>query len=1211
MAGNCSNLCLHNLRGTEPNQVPPSTVQPAATGVSAPVASDSQEAIAARALGPYKPLDQNPSNFALSDDAQNALRRFAEEYSARTAASKALSGEQRTYLSDARSISGFRQEWKEIVYQIAAGRGSKGSRVYDLDGNEYVDVTSGFGINLFGYSPQWAVDAAHEQIDDGIELGTLSPKAAEAARLIRDITGMDRSTFTNTGSEAISAAVRAARTTTGKDMIAVFYDEYHGIADEVLVNLIKSDGVNQTVPTSPGIPQSLVDQVLVLEWDDPNCMERIRDNADDLAAVIVEPVQNRNPALKTNQRFKELRTVTSENDIALIYDEMITGFRLAPGGAQEYFDAPADMVCYGKIVGGGMPIAVVAGRGDYLDCFDGGPWQFGDDSFPEAGVTFFGGTYTRHPIALATAVAALRHIKEFGQDGYHALNARARAFAHRLNTLLASKGFPARIENRETIFNLKFNDDNPFGRLIFWQLRHRGVLIYDRPFFISEAHSAEDFDFIAQQFEASIDFLQQSGIVAPCSAAGEYGVEKLVPFNQAQAEVFLVTELGEDASRAFHEQVIYDLEGTFDLAALEHAIAKVVYKHDSLRSSVDASGAGFIVSPAMAVPLEFLQVPDTAAGQTSADACYRELLQRPFELTKGPLIRFAVVARTIDGEVRHSLVITAHHLLIDGWSMGIVLKDLSELYDLVLAGERCLAVAEHQLEDFLIDEREFRSSEDFRETKAHWAKRFEGTIPAPVGLPLDHPRPAVQRFRGDRHEYRLGNNLAECLRKVSNEQGCTVFTVLFTVFTQWLTRLTGQTDLVIAVPMAGQAVVGMPNLVGHSVSFLPLRATVQEDEPFSEALARNRKLILDANDHQRYTFLDLLQELEVRRDPSQPPLVPVSFNVDQGMEAFRFGGIRANYRVCPRDFVKNDMFFNLIEEEDEYTLELDRNSDVFDADTFDRWAEGYRTLLEAALEDVSQPLQKVALPSLKTEELVAWNQTDTTFEGAAENLVGAFERAVDRFGSATALRVNGRSVTYEELDHRANQVANSLINAGVTREDRVALLLDRSFEFMAAIYGVLKAGAVYVPLDIEAPANRITLLLDDCQPALVLTQESHRSLLPADQSILVLDAADAPWKKETAARPSIAIAGDQLAYIIYTSGSTGKPKGVMIEHAAVMNRLNWGQSYFQLQPGAVHLQKTPYTFDVSVPELFWPLQTGQRSCCPNQGDIGKFPICVS
>jgi len=927
---------------------------PSAEGSPTPSPDDSKPG--SKSFGPYKPVEAS-STGGLDEQARAELEAFCDAYAARTRRSKELAEAQRPVLSDARSISGFRRDWKEIVYQIAQGR-SKGVRVWDLDDNEYIDMTSSFGISLFGHQPDWATEAAKRQIDRGFELGTLSPLAFEAAKLIRELTGMDRSTFTNTGSEALAAAVRAARTATAKDRIAVFYDEYHGIGDELLVNAIDLPTGRRTIPTSPGIPESLVEQVLVLKWDDDDFIGTIREHADELAAVLIEPVQNRNPSLKTAKHFAAIREVTREHDIALIFDEMITGFRLAPGGAQEYFGVEVDICCYGKILSGGLPCAAVSGRGHWLDCFDGGPWTFGDDSFPEAGVTFFGGTFTRHPVALATCHAALEAVRDAGRETYDALNATSRRFAHRLNELLISTGFPARVEHCESIFNLKWDDANPYSRLIIWQLRHRGILMYDRPFFMTTAHTEADLDAVFEAFRDSIEFLQSTGIVPPTALDGDTGGPREVPFSRSQEEVWLATRLEPEASRAFNEQVVYELDGWLDLGALRHAVQRVVHRHEGLRAREHPDGEGWIVEPAAHVPVREVDLTHLDADDRAGEL-HRLIaadVDADFDLRTAPLVRVTVYRTGPDAT---TLVIAGHHLITDGWSMGVVLQDLAEYYTAASRSERFGAPAPDSLTTFVGAESEYLDSDEYHETEAFWVEQFED-LPDPLELPLDRPRPESKTYNGGRQSIRFDSDLVQRLDAFCDENRVTTFTVLYAAATALMSHLSGQEDVVMGVPMAGQAVAGQPTMVGHAVNYLPLRTRIAPGQSFADVLAGARNYILDLNDHQRYTYGSLLRKLPVRRDPDQIPLVSVTFNVDQGMESFDFDGVAARYVTGPRSFVKHDLFVNIVLESEGPLIEVDHNSDILDASTARGWMEQYLKMLRVMMEDPTRAVGEVA-----------------------------------------------------------------------------------------------------------------------------------------------------------------------------------------------------------------------------------------------------------
>jgi len=426
---------LAMLRGEVPEGARPgatSAAQPPAPPVEIlpEQSANSGEKRSFKAFGPYKPIEKSPRG-ALTEIQQRYLSGFVERYSRRTAGSKRLAEEHRSHFADPRVVAGFRLDWKEIVYPIVS-TGSSGSRLSDVDGNEYVDMLMGFGLNLFGHSPAFVTEAIAEQLRKGVEIGPQSPVAGEVARLISEFTGMERVTFCNTGSEAVMAAVRLARTVTGRDKIALFSGSYHGTFDEVLVRGVRSGEGTRSFPIAPGIPAAKVENVLVLDYGTDESLRILESRMGELAAVLVEPVQSRHPDLQPREFLRELRKMTEKSGTALIFDEVITGFRVHPGGAQAWFGITADIATYGKVLGGGLPLGVVAGRRAYMDALDGGMWQFGDASFPEVGVTFFAGTFVRHPLAMAAALAVLHRLKAAGPALQEGLNAKAARLTARM-----------------------------------------------------------------------------------------------------------------------------------------------------------------------------------------------------------------------------------------------------------------------------------------------------------------------------------------------------------------------------------------------------------------------------------------------------------------------------------------------------------------------------------------------------------------------------------------------------------------------------------------------------------------------------------------------------------------------------------------------------------------------------------------------------------
>ena len=312
------------------------------------------------AFGPYRPPAKGPTG-GLTPAQQQHLRAFIDRYTRRTAGSKEFTASNRAHLADPRSVAGFRQVWKEMVYPIVVNR-SSGSRLWDVDGNEYIDLTNGFGMIFFGHNPDFIREAVKAQLDQGIEIGPQTPLAGEVARLVCEMTGMERAAFCNTGSEAVTAAIRVARTVSGRDKIAMFAGAYHGIFDEVLVRPTVVGGVLRSTPIAPGIAPNMADNVVVLEYGSPESLQTIKAMGRELAAVLVEPVQSRRPDLQPREFLHELRKITAETGTALVFDEVVTGFRIHPGGAQALFGVRADIATYGKVIGGGLPIGIVAGR---------------------------------------------------------------------------------------------------------------------------------------------------------------------------------------------------------------------------------------------------------------------------------------------------------------------------------------------------------------------------------------------------------------------------------------------------------------------------------------------------------------------------------------------------------------------------------------------------------------------------------------------------------------------------------------------------------------------------------------------------------------------------------------------------------------------------------------------------------------------------------
>jgi len=447
---------------------------------------------------------------ALNETQAKFLADLTQRYNEKTKGSKAYTQKYRSHMADPRVVSGFKPATKELVYSIVINK-SKGSRVWDIDGNEYIDALNGFGSNMLGYQPDFIKNALIEQIEKGYEIGPQHELAGEVAELICEFTKFDRAGLCNTGSEAVLGAMRIARTVTGRSIIVAFTGSYHGITDEVIVRGSKK---LKTFPAAPGIMPEAVQNMLILDYGTEESLRIIEERAHEIAAVLVEPVQSRRADFQPIDFLKKLRKITEDAETVLIFDEVISGFRFHPAGVQGLFGIQADLGTYGKVAGGGISIGIIAGKRKYMDALDGGFWQFGDDSIPEVGVTYFAGTFVRHPLALATAKASLNYLKEMGPQLQENLNANGSYVAKTINALCRKLRVPLYIAQFGSLWRIKFIEEYPYTELFFTLMRLKGIHVLEGfACFLTTAHTNADIQQMIKCFEESLIELKDVGLI--------------------------------------------------------------------------------------------------------------------------------------------------------------------------------------------------------------------------------------------------------------------------------------------------------------------------------------------------------------------------------------------------------------------------------------------------------------------------------------------------------------------------------------------------------------------------------------------------------------------------------------------------------------------------------------------------------------------------
>ncbi len=677
----------------------------------------------------------------------------------------------------------------------------------------------------------------------------------------------------------------------------------------------------------------------------------------------------------------------------------------------------------------------------------------------------------------------------------------------------------------------------------------------------------------------------------------EAPIERVLPSTESQREVWLADQISRDASLAYNESVTLRFRGALDTQALVRAVQALVDRHESLRASFGSDGTTMCIAASMPVDLARTDLagadPDT---RTAAFAgLLRGAVEQPFDLAHGPLLRAQLVSF---GAADHALVLTAHHIVCDGWSFGVIVKDLGVLYARE-CGHRVELATGASFSAFAGALADAQHTADCRASADWWTHRFH-TVPPALDLPTDRPRGPRRTFASERLDHVIDAAFVARARQWGASHGVNLYAVLLSAFGAVLHRIAGNDDIVIGVPAAGQAEPPFDGVVGHCVNLLPLRLRVDASASLAALATTAQAALLDATEHQNFTFGSLLKALVLPRDPARLPLVSVMFNLDQALDTAgsAFPGVELDFRGNARAFENFELFVNAVQEGGRLRLECQYNRDLFDAVSVGRWMDGLESMLGAAIASPTAALG--ALPVVTPADratLATWNDTAHAFPRDAlvhELIEAQAARAPDRI----AIMGGPVQLSYAALEARAQRVAQALRQRGVGAGALVGLCLERDVDMLAAMLGILKAGAAYVPLDPGFPADRIAYMVADAQLAVLVTrQELALSFGWQPGDCLMLDAAGAPALGDVPAAAPTAPAcatAESPAYVIYTSGSTGKPKGVVVPHRAVVNFLGSMARRPGMQAGDTLVAVTTLSFDIAVTELLLPLTVGAR-----------------
>jgi amino acid adenylation domain-containing protein/non-ribosomal peptide synthase protein (TIGR01720 family) len=673
-----------------------------------------------------------------------------------------------------------------------------------------------------------------------------------------------------------------------------------------------------------------------------------------------------------------------------------------------------------------------------------------------------------------------------------------------------------------------------------------------------------------------------------------------IPLSFSQERLWFVDKL--QGSLQYHMPWLYRLGANVNVPLLEESFRDVIRRHEVLRTVIhEEDGKGYQLIRSAENWKFFFADEKSIPQNISLSACIDQLQLTPFDLSSDYMIKIWLIKQ----QHEHVLVGLMHHIASDGWSQDIFMKELTEIYRSKLENRTpALSQLPVQYAEYAIWQRTYLSGEVLAKKLEYWKNKLNGLTP--LTLTADFVRPAEQSIRGAVASVFVNRETRDALAALSQQQDTTLFMTMLASFKVLLHRYTGQEDICVGSPIAGRQQHEVEGLIGFFVNTLALRSQVDPHVSFARFLQQVKQVMLEAYEYQDVPFEKIVEVLEVERDMSRHPLFQVLFSLYSAQEkpGQATGAIQMTAETGASVLSKFDLSVDVTDHGNGLSVSITYCTDLYRRETIDRLLGHYRQLLQSI---ARHPKEQIAFLQLHTErdkyELRHVFNNTTAYYPADKTIVGIFREQVQQSPDAIAVVYEDLQLTYRQLDEHSNRLSNYLRSKGVKREMLVPVIMERSLELVVGLWAIMKAGGAYVPIDPKYPAGRIAELLEDTGARIVLTKSAHRELGKVTEGIelLFLDEMDEVLSKQASTALPDAPGPDQLVYVIYTSGSTGRPKGVMVEHGPLLNKLYWMQEKYSLSPGDVLMQKTPFTFDVSVWELFWPVFSGAKLCLLGAG----------
>ncbi len=899
----------------------------------------------------FKKATKKKNKFSSEQEAY--INNFIKVFETKTITSKKFTDKNRQVWASNRTASSYTHDWKELAYPIIAEK-SKGCHMWDLDGNKYVDFAMGFGVYLLGYNHRFSEEVFLKHAKTHNFLGPISTDAEEAANLIHEITKVERVAFYNSGTEAVMVALRLARGATNRKKVVVFAGSYHGTFDGINVNQASD---YSAIPLAPGTLPGMVQDILVLNYGTRESIELIKAYKDEIAAVLVEPVQSRRVDFQPKSYLQEIREITKKENIALIFDEVITGFRITLGGAQEHFGIEADIVTYGKILGGGLPIGVVAGKSDYLDLIDGGSWNYGDDSYPSGKRVIVGGTFCHHPLTMKMVTKTLTYLKEQGNSLQYKLNRKTDVLVNELNNFFKTYDLPLKANNFGSMFNIKPKSDLMLLELLKYHLLYNNVFVWEgATCFISEAHSDKDIRFLIDGVKKSIYQIMDGGFIGKKSASKlekdrEKNLKKeyIIPLTIEQKRIFAKVEMNPVEANAFNETVVIEVNNKLNKEALQAALNLIGSRHEALRiNSIEEHGQN--INPLLQLPIKYTDVTKKKMTEEFVANWPSKNIAVPFNFNNGPFVKCYVLKK---GENAFIVQLVAHHIVVDGWSLNILIKELKEVYNNYNLNLNTSLVPATQYSDYVnwIDNQVNGSIAP--KTLEFWKEEFSIEVPK-FEVPMINTETIEGNNSGVIH-FNLDIDLVKDIKQWNATHKVSLFSTLLSAYKLMLCALNGNQSSRIGIPYAGQLNSRLYDTVGQCVQMIPFISSLNIEltpiEYVRTIMQKNMNIL-------KYPVIPINSLME-NKDTRKSCLYEdqVVFNLDKSISNNKQTGEEDIAPLAKSN--KYDLFFDALDRGSDIGFSVEYNYEKYPTFRIQEWISLYKNILKCFVENETVSLKKI------------------------------------------------------------------------------------------------------------------------------------------------------------------------------------------------------------------------------------------------------------